>query len=78
MTQCEGIYDTGWFVGWSTGRFKEGQLGLCGRAVGVSAPVAETATVRLGAGENTSNFTRLGAAVFAIIRANDEQRFSGL
>ena len=48
MTQYRGINDTVWLVGWGTGRFVEGQQGIYGRAVGVSAPVAETAMVRLG------------------------------
>ena len=46
MTQCEGNYDTVWFWGRGFMRFAEGLYGLCGWAVGLSVPVAETATVR--------------------------------
>ncbi len=46
MTQYEGNCDTVWFWGRGFMRFAEGLYGLCGWAVGLSAPVAETATVR--------------------------------
>ena len=46
MRQYEGIYDTVWLWGRGFMRFAKGQWELCGWAVGLSAPVAETATVR--------------------------------
>ena len=46
MRQYEGNYDTVWRWGRGSIRFAEGQWGLCGGAVGLSAPVAEAATVR--------------------------------
>ena len=46
MTQYEGNYDTVWLLGWVPMRFVKGQYGLCGGAAGLSAPVAEAATVR--------------------------------
>ena len=46
VRQYEGIYDTVWLWGRGFMRFAEGQSGLCGGAVGLSAPVAEAATVR--------------------------------
>ena len=46
MTQYEGNCDTVWFWGRGFMRFAEGRYGLCGGALGLSAHVAETATVR--------------------------------
>ena len=48
MTQWRGNYDTVRIEGWGFRRIEEGQQGLCGGSVGVSAPRGESQRVRLG------------------------------
>ena len=43
MTQYGGIYDTVWREGWGPMGFVEGLVRICEGAVGVSAPVRESA-----------------------------------
>ena len=65
MTQGWGNYDTVRVEGWGFRRIEEGQQGVWGGAVGVSAPRGEAPRVRLGA-----RMVRLCAIIYALYWQN--------